>query len=93
MGRDETLWKDPLDFNPERFSTDMKTHPFALMIFSAGPRYCPGQKFAILVMKTIIARILLSYEVHVDPTFEPELTFKMTLRAENGIQLVFKDRC
>jgi cytochrome P450 family 4 len=39
MGRDEKIWKNPMDFNPERFdSPDERIHPYAHVAFSAGPR-------------------------------------------------------
>lgn len=43
MGRNETVFKDPLEFIPERFNietTSEKVNPYAYVPFSAGPRNC-----------------------------------------------------
>ncbi|CRK92923.1 CLUMA_CG006516, isoform A [Clunio marinus] len=73
MGRDETLWKDPLKFDPERFSIEnLNAHPYAHVPFSAGPRNCIGQKFAMLEMKSAISKTLRNFEFSVAPGYEPK---------------------
>lgn len=93
MARDEKLWDKPLEFIPERFDVNnLKIHPYGNVVFSAGPRNCIGQKFAILEMKSTIAKTLLNFELAVAPGYEPVLVAEIILRPINGVQLIIKDR-
>lgn len=66
MGRDGGLYSNPNEFQPERFDmdgTEAKSSHFAFTPFSAGPRNCIGQKFAVLEMKSTISKILRNFEI------------------------------
>ena len=41
MGQDPKLFKDPQQFNPDRWATD-NIHPFTVLPFGFGPRGCWG---------------------------------------------------
>lgn len=56
-------WSDPMTFNPERFLSGEKHHPFAFIPFSAGPRNCIGQKFGLMEEKAVIAKIFRKFSV------------------------------
>lgn len=82
------IYPDPEKFDPERFSPEIaeKRHPYAYLPFSAGPRYCMGNRFSIMEMKTVISRLLRSYNIESVPdktTFEP--IYRITLRASGGL--------
>lgn len=89
------IYPEPEKFKPERFDTENveKRHPYAFIPFSAGPRYCIGNRFAILEIKTIVSRLLRSYQLLPVPgktTFEA--TFRITLRASGGLWVRLKPR-
>ena len=91
MARDAKLWKNPLEFIPERFNTET-IHPYGNVPFSAGPRNCIGQKFAMLELKSTIAKTLRNYELFVAPGYKPVLLNDLILRPENGVKLIIKSR-
>ncbi|XP_065361588.1 cytochrome P450 4d1-like [Calliphora vicina] len=66
LGRQEDLFPEPNTFKPERFEmiyTTDKRSAYAYIPFSAGPRNCIGQKFAMLEIKTVLANVLRHYEL------------------------------
>lgn len=91
--RDPDYFKDPNDFKPERFYGDNAENifPFAYTPFSAGPRNCIGQKYAMLEMKSVISKILRHYELlPVGPDVVP--TLSLILRSKTGMQMGLKPR-
>jgi len=88
MGRDPKLFGDPDSFKPERFLVESNVqNGFAYVPFSAGPRNCIGQKFAMLEMKTVISKTLRHYQLSLGENYEPTLVAEMILRPSNGIIL------
>ncbi|KAI4465971.1 cytochrome p450 family 4 [Holotrichia oblita] len=86
--RDPVIYPDPEKFNPERFNPDLlqTNSPFAYVPFSAGPRNCIGQKFAMLQMESILSNIIRSFEVRsVIPDHKIILKSEAVLKADNGI--------
>ncbi|XP_029832448.2 cytochrome P450 4V2 [Ixodes scapularis] len=60
LHRNPKYFKDPEKFMPERFLSDeIRTrHPFSYIPFSGGSKNCIGQKFAMLEMKLLMAKVL-----------------------------------
>ncbi|XP_011405662.1 PREDICTED: cytochrome P450 27C1-like isoform X1 [Amphimedon queenslandica] len=65
MGQDPTLFKDPLKFNPDRWTTD-DIHPFILLPFGFGPRACWGRRFAEVEMKVLLYQLIRHFKMESD---------------------------
>ncbi|XP_065366486.1 cytochrome P450 4d2-like [Calliphora vicina] len=92
-GRDNDYFPQANDFNPERFYSESpdNINPFAYVPFSAGPRNCIGQKFAMLEMKSTISRVLRYFELlPLGDEVIPVLS--LILRSVNGTQLGLRPR-
>lgn len=96
LNRSEDVFENADAFNPERFLNDdkLKENPFSYIPFSAGPRNCVGQKFAVYEIKSIISKIIRNFEVSLtkDSVDHPILTATLVLKPENSIRFYFKQR-
>ena len=65
LHRDEEFWSEPDTFKPERFLPENKDsiNPFAYLPFGNGPRNCIGMRFALMEIKSILARMLRKYRL------------------------------
>lgn len=93
LNRDPKYFKDPEAFIPERFddSRERNENPFVYVPFSAGPRNCIGQKFAMLELKSFICNVIRNFEL-LPSAIEPILLMQLTLKSSNGIHVGFKER-
>lgn len=61
IGRDPSMWKNPLEFRPERFleeDIDIKGHDFRVLPFGAGRRVCPGAQLGIYLVMSMLGHLL-----------------------------------
>ncbi|XP_021106084.1 cytochrome P450 4F22 isoform X1 [Heterocephalus glaber] len=84
-----TVWPDSKVYNPYRFDPDNphQRSPLAYVPFSAGPRNCIGQSFAMAEMRVAVALTLLRFRLSVDRTRKVRRKPELILRTENGIWL------
>jgi len=96
--RDPEFFPEPDVFKPERFLEDVqelkskgKSQTFSYLPFSAGPKNCIGQKFALLEVKSMVSKILRHYELlPLGPSLVPMMNF--ILRSASGIHIGLKPR-
>jgi cytochrome P450 len=80
--RDPEHWPDPESFKPERFdrSEGQKPAGYTYLPFGGGPRACVGAAFAQIEAKTVLARLLQTFDLellsenihpHMGATLEP----------------------
>ncbi|KAG6556633.1 hypothetical protein Mapa_001574 [Marchantia paleacea] len=74
LGRDPNVWKNPLDFDPERFvdsPMDVKGQDFDLLPFGSGRRMCAGINLALVIVSMTTAQILHTCEFSLPQGMKP----------------------
>lgn len=68
IGRDPSVWENPLEFTPERFlsANNARIEPsgnnFELIPFGAGRRICAGARMGILLVEYILGTLVHSFD-------------------------------
>ncbi|GBN46917.1 Cytochrome P450 4C1 [Araneus ventricosus] len=95
MHRRDGIYENAEIFNPDRFMPEnvLKRHPYAFLPFSAGPRNCIGQRFAMLEEKVVISNILRHFRIQsLDPRDKFHIKMEFTLRPAQPVRLQFIPR-
>lgn len=64
LARDPAVWKNPLEFRPERFfemDVDMKGTDYRLLPFGSGRRICPGAQLAINLVTSMVGHMMHNF--------------------------------
>ncbi|GLJ22354.1 hypothetical protein SUGI_0420850 [Cryptomeria japonica] len=83
IGRDPSLWEDPLEFKPERFmgkKVDVVRDKdyFDMLPFGAGRRGCPGAAMADVTMNLVLAQLVHYFEWSVEGDLDMTEVFGVT---------------
>jgi cytochrome P450 len=89
LHRHRRLWRDPLVFDPSRFTPEAKAarHRCAYMPFSAGPRSCIGGSFSVLEAKVLLATLLAGARFDLPEREAPVPFAQITLRPRRALKL------
>jgi cytochrome P450 len=95
LHRSPAYWPHADVFDPSRWANGVgaaSSAPGAYLPFSAGPRNCVGQTFALLEAKLILAVILQRLEWRLSPTYVHSPTMMVTLRPAKGMPMLVRAR-
>ncbi|KAK4880501.1 hypothetical protein RN001_008647 [Aquatica leii] len=94
LHRNAALYPKPDVFDPERFNAENSKNIslYSYVPFSAGPRNCIGQKFAMLEVKAAVTKILRLFKVLPVVEHQPVLIANAILTSDNGLPVRLEKR-
>lgn len=93
LHRNDKYWEEPTKFDPYRFTQKNleERDPFSYVPFSAGPRNCIGQRFALLEAKIYIFYILKNFNLRSSQKEDDiELCMEIIMKSKNGLMIDFE---
>jgi cytochrome P450 len=87
-------WPEPEKFCPARFAADADPKPprFAYVPFSAGPRHCIGETFAMYEMTIHLYLAARRFRLHYAGDAPPEFEARINLRTRDDLQMRVEQR-
>jgi cytochrome P450 len=94
LHRHPRLWDAPDTFRPERFDEAEveRRHKFAYLPFSAGPRKCIGDQFAMTEGQLILATVAQRYHLALAPDQRIDTAALITLNPKHGMRMIPQGR-
>lgn len=96
MNQNDNYWRDPLIFDPERFSKANRTQivPYSYVPFGTGPRYCIGMRFAMIEIKLALALQVVQFKLSKCQETEKCMKYvtNMFLLQTKDMKIVFEPR-
>jgi cytochrome P450 len=85
--RDPQLWDRPLEFLPERWTSESRAQlpKYSFFPFGGGPHNCVGRMYAMMEMVLGIATIIRKFELEPVPGKEPRPFPGYTVRPDPGV--------
>jgi cytochrome P450 len=82
-------YPQPERFWPERWASINPT-PYEYLVFSAGPRNCPGYLLGMAMVKVAVAAILLRYRIEFPPHTRVDYIARPGLRPRGKVQAILQ---
>ncbi len=94
LHRHKELWEDPERFDPDRFleARFPAANKFAFIPFSAGPRRCIGDQFAMIEMQMHFANMTRRFKLRYIPDLPITLEPAINLRTRNNLMMSVEQR-
>ncbi|MEM6697226.1 MAG: cytochrome P450 [Bacteroidota bacterium] len=94
LHRSPKYWRNPLQFDPDRFSPEEKKQRPRLtyLPFGAGARMCIGNHFAMMEMQLLLARLVRHFDFKALSDQPVDFIPLITLRPKGAIPLICKPR-
>jgi len=92
MHHNPRWWDEPERFIPERFADEKKLIKHAYIPFSAGPRVCVGNIFAMMEARLLLAAMAQHYAPRLVSDAPVECEPLVTLRPKEGLRMRIEAR-
>lgn len=94
MHHNPDFFPEPEMFDPDRFTPEREAQipRYAYLPFSAGPRVCIGNVFAMIESRIILASILQGWKLSLPPGRKVKAEQLFTIRPQGGLRMIVNKR-